>query len=311
MLIFPAWRSRTKERNSKEEPISFSESRIFSEEKEHILTEDTIQKASFHILHVDDDASILRVSKQILMDTDARFEIDDASSVDEAFSKLACGSYDIIISDFEMPGKNGLQFLKELREARNEIPFIIFTGKGREEIAIKALNLGASGYFNKIGDPETVYGELSYGIVLSVERAKLAQDLKEKLSIIESVTENIGAGLTIIGKDYRIIWANKVLRQFGGERNKLCYSTYNKLSKVCPDCGVKKIFENGATIDSHEYTNTDSNGEVFWIQIIATPIRDEKGNVVSALELTISITERKKAEEQLRKANGLRTPKMA
>jgi PAS domain S-box-containing protein len=256
-------------------------------------------------LHVDDDASILRVSKQILMDMDARFEIDNACSVEEAFSKLACGSYDIIISDFEMPQKNGLQFLKELRETKNEIPFIIFTGKGREEVAIKALNLGAAGYFNKIGDPETVYGELAHGIVLSVDRAKLAQDLKEKLSIIESVTENIGAGLTIIGKDYRINWANKVLRQFGGERNKLCYSTYNKLSEVCPDCGVRKIFENGATFDSHEYTNIDSNGEAFWVQIIVTPIRDEKGDVVSALELTISITERKKAEEQLKRAYEL------
>ena len=88
------------------------------------------------------------------MDRDARFEIDDASSVEEAFSKLACGSYDIIISDFEMPQKNGLQFLKELRETKNEIPFIIFTGKGREEVAIKAINLGAIGYFNKIGDPK-------------------------------------------------------------------------------------------------------------------------------------------------------------
>ena len=133
----------------------------------------------------------------------------------------------------------------------------------------------------------------------------MAQDLREKLSIIESVTENIGAGLTIIGKNYRIIWANKVLRQFGGERNKLCYSTYNKMNDVCPDCGVKKIFKNGATFDSHEYTNIDSNGEVFWIQIIVTPIRDEKGNVVSALELTISTTERKKAEEQLRRAYEL------
>lgn len=59
--------------------------------------------------------------------------------------------------------------MKELRENGNDIPFIMFTGKGREEVAIRALNLGADLYFNKVGDPETVYGELAHGIHQAVE----------------------------------------------------------------------------------------------------------------------------------------------
>jgi DNA-binding response OmpR family regulator len=55
-----------------------------------------------------------------------------------------------------MPLENGVQFLEELRRQSNEIPFIMFTGRVRE-VAIKALNLGADGYVNKQGDPETVY----------------------------------------------------------------------------------------------------------------------------------------------------------
>jgi DNA-binding NarL/FixJ family response regulator len=69
-----------------------------------------------------------------------------------------------------MPRKNGLQFLAELRDRGNDIPFVIFTGRGREEVAIRASNLGADGYFSKTGDPETVYGELIYGILQSVEK---------------------------------------------------------------------------------------------------------------------------------------------
>ncbi len=132
------------------------------------------------ILHVDDDASILEISKQILLDMDTSFEIDQAFCVDEAFKKLSAGKYDIVVSDYEMPQKDGLQFLRELREAKNEIPFVLFTGKGREEVAIKALNLGATGYFNKQGNPETVYGELAHGIKLGVEHWKAKQELIER-----------------------------------------------------------------------------------------------------------------------------------
>jgi len=129
-------------------------------------------------LHVDDDQSILEISKQILIDI-GNFEIDDACCVDEAFKKLSTGQYDVVVSDQEMPQKNGLDFLKELREKNNQIPFILFTGKGREEVAIKALNLGADGYHNKQGAPETVYGELAHSIKLIVERHKTKEELEE------------------------------------------------------------------------------------------------------------------------------------
>jgi DNA-binding NtrC family response regulator len=109
------------------------------------------KKNVIRVLHVDDDPSILEISKLMLMDMESNLDIDNACCVDEAFKKLETEHYDLVISDYEMPQKDGLQFLTELRKAKNKIPFVLFTGKGREEVAIKALNLGASGYFNKQG----------------------------------------------------------------------------------------------------------------------------------------------------------------
>ena len=133
-----------------------------------INLEPSSNKSLIHVLHVDDDPTILEISKLLLMEI-GNFEIDDTSCVDEAFKKLSSKQYDVVISDYEMPQKDGLQFLKELREQGNEIPFILFTGKGREEIAIKALNLGSDAYINKQGNPETVYGELSHSIIKTIE----------------------------------------------------------------------------------------------------------------------------------------------
>jgi CheY-like chemotaxis protein len=77
------------------------------------------------------------------------------------------------------PLKNGLEILKEVREQNNQIPFILFTGKGREDVAVKALNLGADGYLNKNGSPETVCCELAHAINKSVEAKKAGEILEE------------------------------------------------------------------------------------------------------------------------------------
>jgi len=115
-----------------------------------------------------------------------RFQANTGMS-DEAFKKLSAGQYDVIVSDYQMPIKIGLDFLKELREKGNNVPFILFTGKGREEVAVKALNLGADRYFNKIEHPETVYGELAHGIrqaTLQRRAEKKIWDLEERLRAI-------------------------------------------------------------------------------------------------------------------------------
>src|SRR5664280_2024213 len=119
---------------------------------------------------------------------------------------------------------------------------------------------------------------------------------------LESVTKNIGAGLVMISKDYKILWMNNFLRQFtGASENDLCYSSFNTCTAICPDCGPKKIFE-GADFDSREYYNqTEFNKDhPVWFELIATPIKGKDGNVVAALELTVNITEKKEAEKKLK-----------
>lgn len=90
-----------------------------------------------------------------------------------------------------MPNKNGLQFLEEIRQLKNEIAFVMFTGRGREEVAVKALNLGADRYINKNGDPETVYCELGYAISKIVERKKAGRMLISDVKKINALNEKL------------------------------------------------------------------------------------------------------------------------
>jgi len=131
------------------------------------------------------------------------------------------------------------------------------------------------------------------------ERRKMEDKLKQERDTLEAVTANVGAGLAIISKDYRILWANKLLKQIGDIENKLCYSMFNTIDTICPDCGVRKVFENGVPFDRHEYCCPLDEAHTRWVELIVTPIKDKDGTVIAALEFSIDITERKLMQNKL------------
>jgi DNA-binding NtrC family response regulator len=94
------------------------------------------------VLYVEEEHLVSKVTKELL-ELQGKFQVDTACSVEEAYDKLKLRKYDVIVSNYQMPEKDGLQFLKELKESGNSVPFILFTGKGREEVAVEALNLRA------------------------------------------------------------------------------------------------------------------------------------------------------------------------
>ena len=135
------------------------------------------------------------------------------------------------------------------------------------------------------------------------EQKKMEASMKQERDMLEDITENIGAGLGIVDRDYRYTLGKQLFKEDinGDVSNKKCYSTYNTLNKICPDCGPKKIFE-GAQFDSREYFNKElqAKGLPCWFELIATPIKDKDGKVIAALELTVDITEKKELEEKIR-----------
>ena len=76
-----------------------------------------------------------------------------------------------------MPGMDGIEFLKQIRSSGNSIPFIIFTGRGREEVVIEAINSGADFYLQKGGDPNSQFAELSHKLKIAVERKRAVNAL--------------------------------------------------------------------------------------------------------------------------------------
>jgi PAS domain S-box-containing protein len=131
-------------------------------------------------------------------------------------------------------------------------------------------------------------------------RKKVEEAIKQERDLLETVTENINAGLAIISNDYRILWANKLMHQVsqGSIQNKLCFTVFNDLETICPDCGVKKIFENGEPVDRHDYYFSNKDGKQRCTELIVTPIKDKNGKIIAALELAVDVTEKRRLESQ-------------
>lgn len=137
------------------------------------------------ILYVDDDSTLLEIGK-LFLEKSGTIHVDILDSASEALDKIRATKYDAIISDYQMPEMDGIRFLKAVRAEYPSLPFIIFTGKGREEVVIEALNNGADHYLQKGGDPRSQFAELIHNIERSVER-KQAHDTIIHLSRLNSV----------------------------------------------------------------------------------------------------------------------------
>jgi PAS domain S-box-containing protein len=130
------------------------------------------------VLFVDDESVQLSVGKTFLERT-GDFAVDTLGSGQEALASENLLRYDAIVSDYQMPGLDGIGFLQRIRSSGNTIPFILFTGKGREEIVIQALDEGAAFYVRKGGQPDALFAELGQKIRMAVHEQRDRRAVRE------------------------------------------------------------------------------------------------------------------------------------
>lgn len=140
------------------------------------------------VLYIDDQEDLLDIGKRFL-ERKGTIRVDICPSPHIAMQILKTKQYDAIISDYEMPEMDGISLLKRVREEDPSVPFIIFTGKGREEVVIEALNSGADFYLQKGGDPRAQFAELIHKVHHAVKRRNAEIDVSRHIELIKKITQ--------------------------------------------------------------------------------------------------------------------------
>lgn len=149
------------------------------------------------VLYIDDERTLLTLT-QIYLKEEANLDVEVAASAEEGLELLRSESFDAIISDYDMPDMDGIELLKCVRKDNPNIPFIVFTGKGREEIVIEALNYGADFYLQKGGDPKPLFTELANAIRHLVRRSQAEDSAVQHKQYWKNVQESVSRKLQSI-----------------------------------------------------------------------------------------------------------------
>ena len=158
------------------------------------------------VLCVDDEPGMADLIGTHLERADEKLSATPATSVTEATELLAERDFDCIVSDYDMPDSDGLVFLESIRAERPEFPFLLFTGRGSEEIASDAIHAGVTDYMQKQGGTEQ-YRVLAQRVRNAVSRHRLSKEattVKEHAETILRASPNA----VFVGIDGRCVYAN-------------------------------------------------------------------------------------------------------
>ncbi|EMA32709.1 PAS domain S-box protein [Haloarcula japonica] len=142
------------------------------------------------VLHVDDDPDLGDLVAVHLEQTHGDISVCTERSAADGLERLSEQAFDCVVSDHDMPGMDGLEFLKVVREEYEELPFILFTGKGNEEIASDAISAGVTEYLQK-GVGTDQYAVLANRIERAVGERRAKSALEESERMLSTLISNL------------------------------------------------------------------------------------------------------------------------
>ncbi len=142
-------------------------------------------RRTIRVLHVDDEPRFTDLAREFLERADDRVEVVTETNAEDGLARLEAEPVDCVVSDYEMPGRDGLEFLDMVRERDEDLPFILFTGRGSETVASDAIAAGVTDYLQKESGTDQ-YTVLANRVGNAVEQYRSRQALaasQERLSL--------------------------------------------------------------------------------------------------------------------------------
>jgi two-component system invasion response regulator UvrY len=169
------------------------------------------------ILISDDHAIVREGIKQILADTKDLVAAGEATNGHEVIEHVRREDWDMVLLDLAMPGKDGLETLKEVKREKPKLPVLVLSIYPEEQYAVRALKAGASGYLTKESAPEELIAAIRR---VSQGGKYISSSLAEKLASHLEVDADKPGHETLSDREYQVmlmIASGKTVKEIADE----------------------------------------------------------------------------------------------
>ncbi|MFD1571921.1 PAS domain-containing response regulator [Halorubrum laminariae] len=268
------------------------------------------REAGIRVLHVDDEPRFLDLAATYLERLDEAFSVRSETDVETALGILTNDAerIDCVVSDYEMPGGDGLGFLKRVREAGSDVPFVLFTGKGSEEIASEAISAGATDYIQKQTGSDQ-YAVLANRIRNAVDQHRARRALAASQERLSRYIEQSPLGTIEYDETFRIERVNPATEEIlGYDAEELVGGTWlpfvpRELHRHVAALERDLLSDKGGYSSVNE--NVRRHGErirCVWHNQVVT---DDDGDVIRVFSQFEDVTEKTERKREIERTNAV------
>ena len=255
------------------------------------------------VLHVDDEPDFVDMTAEFLERREEYLIVETATGAKEGLEILGNKKYDCVISDYDMPYMDGIEFLETVRKRHSGLPFILFTGKGSEEIASEAISAGVTDYLQK-GTGTDQYAILANRIENVVSARQWANEAEREQHRLEQILKTVPACVVQINYEGEFVFANRRAEEvLGLEPKNVSERTYNdpkwditdEEGDPIPDeeLPFRQVRDTGEPIYGYRHTVEWGDGTRKTLLVNGAPLFNGDGEIESTVFALTDITDRK------------------
>ncbi|WP_396611725.1 PAS domain-containing protein [Haloferax sp. S1W] len=262
------------------------------------------------VLHVDDDDAFAELAATLLerdSAADPPLEVrteTDPTAVDQHLDDVDC-----IVSDYDMPVIDGLELLAEVRKRKPDLPFILFTGRGSEEIASKAISAGVTDYLRKSGRSDR-FGVLANRIRNVVAKRRAERSAQQSTRLLRDVIDHLPQCVFVKNIDGRYLLINETgAETYGGAPEDIEGQTESDVND--PETAARfrqedrEVIERGVARDIHDQYVVAEDGDERVERVVKFPFDIESTSTPAVLGIAEDVTAQRRKSAQLEAATTL------